>query len=105
MPHQDGQEISQRNLYVYLEDSMLYKDQITASCDVWIMTNSVASAAAIVGCNRCHTSRHRIKEALGLSLGYSIPCGFHIFPKLIWCSSGWCIPGQLLCTHGLHVFD
>ncbi|GFX84083.1 hypothetical protein TNCV_4858911 [Trichonephila clavipes] len=45
---------------------MLYKDQtikITDSCDVW-MTKSVVNVAAIIGYNRCHTPRHRIKEAL-----------------------------------------
>ncbi|GFU93918.1 hypothetical protein TNCV_1661411 [Trichonephila clavipes] len=35
------------------------------------MTKSVVSVAAIVGYNRCHTLRHRIKEALDVSLWYS----------------------------------
>ncbi|GFX33371.1 uncharacterized protein TNCV_812331 [Trichonephila clavipes] len=83
---------------IYLADNMLYKDQtikITASCDVWMMTKSVASIDAIVGYNHCHTPRHRINEAFDVSLGYSSRCGIHILPKLIRCSSGWCIPGQL----------
>ncbi|GFV54155.1 hypothetical protein TNCV_1027271 [Trichonephila clavipes] len=61
-----------------------------------MMTESVVSVAAIVGYNRCHTPRHRIKEPLDVSLGYSNSCGFHILPKLNWCSSGLSIPGQLL---------
>ncbi|GFS62971.1 uncharacterized protein TNCV_2054461 [Trichonephila clavipes] len=87
---------------------MLYKDQtilIAASCDVWMITISVVSIAAIKDYNSCHTPRHRIKEALDVSLGYSSPCGFHILPKLIWCSIGWCIPVQSLCKHGPHVSD
>ncbi|GFV58250.1 uncharacterized protein TNCV_4019871 [Trichonephila clavipes] len=35
------------------------------------MTKSVVGVAAIVGYNRCHTPRHRIKEDLDVSLGYS----------------------------------
>ncbi|GFX78027.1 uncharacterized protein TNCV_971811 [Trichonephila clavipes] len=93
---------------LYLPDNMLFKDQtieITASCDVWMMTISVVSVASIVGYNRCHTPRHTIKNALDVSLAYSSSCGFHILPKLIWCSSSWCNPGQSLCKSGPHVFD
>ncbi|GFS64922.1 uncharacterized protein TNCV_1584231 [Trichonephila clavipes] len=75
---------------IYLADNMLYKDQtikITASCDVW-MTKSIVSVATIVGYNCCHTPQHRIKEALDVFLGHSIPRGLPILPKLIWCSSG-----------------
>ncbi|PRD34972.1 UNVERIFIED_CONTAM: hypothetical protein NCL1_12936 [Trichonephila clavipes] len=70
---------------IYLADNMLYKDQmmkITASCDVWMTTKSVVSVASIVVYNRCHTPRHRIKEALDVWVGYSSPC--------------CCIPGQSL---------
>ncbi|GFS96537.1 uncharacterized protein TNCV_3943361 [Trichonephila clavipes] len=104
MQHQEGPEISQQ---VYLAD-MLYRDQtikITASCDVWTMTKSVVSVAAIVDYNRCLTPRHRIKESLVVPLGFNSLCGFHILPKLIWCRSGWCIPRQSLCKHGPRVFD
>ncbi|GFW47866.1 hypothetical protein TNCV_2400531 [Trichonephila clavipes] len=68
---------------------------------------SVGIVVAIVGYNHCHTSRHRIKEALDVSLRQSslYPCGFQILPKLIWCSSGWCIPGQSLYKYGPHVID
>ncbi|GFU42387.1 uncharacterized protein TNCV_4555281 [Trichonephila clavipes] len=62
------------NSEMYSSDNMLYKDQmikITASCDVWMMTKSVVSVANFAGYNRCHTPRHRIKEALDISLGYS----------------------------------
>ncbi|GFU72135.1 uncharacterized protein TNCV_3049951 [Trichonephila clavipes] len=58
---------------IYLADNMLYKGQtvqMTASCDVWMMTKSVVSVAAIVGCNRCHTPWHRIEEAFDVSLEY-----------------------------------
>ncbi|GFT80550.1 hypothetical protein TNCV_5122581 [Trichonephila clavipes] len=75
---------------------MLYKDQaieITVPCDMWRMTKSIVSVAAIVGRNLCHTPRYRIEEALDVFLGYSSPCDFHILPKLIWSSSGWLIPG------------
>ncbi|GFT43084.1 hypothetical protein TNCV_5119501 [Trichonephila clavipes] len=48
------------------------------------MTKSVVIVAAIVGYNRCHTPRHKIKEALDVSLGYSSSCGSRILPKLIW---------------------
>ncbi|GFU33904.1 hypothetical protein TNCV_615211 [Trichonephila clavipes] len=33
--------------------------EITASCDVWMMTNSIVKVADIVGYNRCHTPRHQ----------------------------------------------
>ncbi|GFV69883.1 hypothetical protein TNCV_1982501 [Trichonephila clavipes] len=85
---------------------MLYKDQtmkITASCDVNMMTKSVVSIAAIVGYNHCHMLWYGIKDALHVSVGCSSPCGFHILPKLIWCSSRGCILGQSLCKHGPHV--
>ncbi|GFV59462.1 hypothetical protein TNCV_4921531 [Trichonephila clavipes] len=65
--------------------------KITASCDKWIMTKSVASVAAIGDYNHCHMPRQRIKEALDVSLEYSSPCGFHILPNLICCTSEWCI--------------
>ncbi|GFU07143.1 hypothetical protein TNCV_1316091 [Trichonephila clavipes] len=64
---------------------MLYKNEttkITASWDAWIMTKSVDSAAAFVGYSRCHMPRHRIKEALDVSLGCISPHGFHILPKI-----------------------
>ncbi|GFS71104.1 uncharacterized protein TNCV_5049071 [Trichonephila clavipes] len=92
---------------IYLADNM-YEDQaikITASCDSWMRTKSVIRVAAISGYSRCHTLRHRIKETLDVSLVYGSPCGFHILSKLIWCSSGGCIPGQLLWKRGPHVFD
>ncbi|GFS92832.1 uncharacterized protein TNCV_1162201 [Trichonephila clavipes] len=75
---------------IYLANLMVYKDQIDSS-EVWMIIKSVVSAAAIMGCNHCHTPRHRIKEALDVSLGYGYnsPRGFHILPKLICCSSGW----------------
>ncbi|GFU16283.1 hypothetical protein TNCV_4422311 [Trichonephila clavipes] len=44
------------------------------------MTKPV-SVAGFVGYNHCHTPRHRIKEVLDVSLGYSSQCGFLIFPK------------------------
>ncbi|GFY16937.1 hypothetical protein TNCV_3689951 [Trichonephila clavipes] len=59
----------------------------------------------IVGYNHYLTPRHRIKETLDVTLGYSNPCDFHILPKLIWCSSRWCIKSQSLCNLGAHVFD
>ncbi|GFW68215.1 hypothetical protein TNCV_1880971 [Trichonephila clavipes] len=78
--------------------------KITASCDMWMKTKSVVSVAAIVGYNHFHTLRHRIKEALDVSLGYSSPCGFPIMPKLIWCRMVY--PGsQSTCIHTPHVFD
>ncbi|GFT94540.1 hypothetical protein TNCV_1490601 [Trichonephila clavipes] len=55
------------------------------------MTTSTVRVAASVGYNRGHTTRHRIKEALDVSLGYSSQYGFHMLPKMIWCGSGWCI--------------
>ncbi|GFT30946.1 hypothetical protein TNCV_1683201 [Trichonephila clavipes] len=44
-----------------------------------MMTKPVVSVAAIVGYNRCHTPRHRIKDTLDVSLGYSI---FGVSPNL-----------------------
>ncbi|GFX01206.1 transposable element Tcb1 transposase [Trichonephila clavipes] len=76
-------EISLRNFY--LADNMLYKDEtikITISCNVWMMTKSVVSVAAIVGYNHCHTPRHRIKEALDVSLGYRSPSSFKHIAKV-----------------------
>ncbi|GFU87200.1 hypothetical protein TNCV_1059121 [Trichonephila clavipes] len=81
---------------------MLYKDgtiKVTASCDVWMMTKTVVSVTAIVDYNGLLSPQHITIEALDVSLGYSSPCDFHILPKLIWCSSGLCIPGQSLCKH------
>ncbi|GFX02504.1 uncharacterized protein TNCV_727581 [Trichonephila clavipes] len=78
MKHQEGQRYHSE---IYLADNILYKDQtikITATCDVWMMTKSVVSAAAIVGYNRCHMRRDGIKEALDVSLGHSSLCGFRI---------------------------
>ncbi|GFS50258.1 hypothetical protein TNCV_3491 [Trichonephila clavipes] len=52
----------------------MYTDQtikITPSCNVRMMAKSVVSVAAIVGYNHCHMPRHRIKEALDISLEYS----------------------------------
>ncbi|GFU64567.1 hypothetical protein TNCV_305061 [Trichonephila clavipes] len=72
MQNQEEPEILQRNLFGRYN---LYKDQtikIPASCDVWMMTKSVVRVTTIVGYNRCHTPRHRIKKALDVSLGYSI---------------------------------
>ncbi|GFW36674.1 uncharacterized protein TNCV_1956741 [Trichonephila clavipes] len=69
MPKQEGPENYSEN---YLADNMLYKDQtitVTASCDLWMMTESVVSVDVIIGYNWCHTPRHRIKEALDVSLG------------------------------------
>ncbi|GFW45381.1 hypothetical protein TNCV_4734881 [Trichonephila clavipes] len=43
---------------------------MTASCEVWMMTKLVVSVAAIIGYNRCHMPRHRIKEALDEPLSY-----------------------------------
>ncbi|GFW94199.1 hypothetical protein TNCV_1979391 [Trichonephila clavipes] len=64
--------------------------KITAFCDKWMMTKSVVSVAAIVGYNRSHTPRHKIKEALEVSLGYSSLDAVSIYcQKLIWCSSVW----------------
>ncbi|GFX80138.1 hypothetical protein TNCV_2107841 [Trichonephila clavipes] len=57
---------------------MLYKDQtieVTAFCDVWMRIKSVVSVAAIIRYNRCHAHQQGIKEALGVSLRYSSPCG------------------------------
>ncbi|GFU64261.1 hypothetical protein TNCV_3780721 [Trichonephila clavipes] len=88
-------------------DVLHNKDQtieITASCDVWMMTKSVVSVIAIVGYNCCHTPRHRFNETLDVSLGYSSPCGFHILPNLIWSSSEFCIPGLSLYKLGPLVF-
>ncbi|GFV96176.1 uncharacterized protein TNCV_1871361 [Trichonephila clavipes] len=102
MQHQEGPEFHSE---IYLADNMLYKDQtikITASCDMWMMTKSEVSLSAIVGYNRCHTPRHRIKEALDVSLRYSTTCGFIILPKLIWFRSGWCIPSR--CASMDHTF-
>ncbi|GFX62863.1 hypothetical protein TNCV_3351891 [Trichonephila clavipes] len=67
---------------------MLYKDQTIkiTSCAEWMMTKLVVSVATIVGYNRCHTLRHRIKKALDVSLGYSSPFDFRVLPKLIWTS-------------------
>ncbi|GFX48677.1 hypothetical protein TNCV_407861 [Trichonephila clavipes] len=76
-----------------------------ASCDVWLMTKPVVSVAAIVGYNSSQMPWDRIKDVLVASLRYSTPYGFHILPKLIWCSSRGLIPGQSLCKHGPHVFD
>ncbi|GFX50708.1 hypothetical protein TNCV_2722941 [Trichonephila clavipes] len=67
------------------------------------MTKSVVSVTAIVGYNSSYTPRYRIKEALDVSLGYNSPCGFHILPKLIWCSSGWCILRHSRCTSMDHM--
>ncbi|GFY17807.1 hypothetical protein TNCV_1075421 [Trichonephila clavipes] len=81
--------------------------KITAFCDVWMMAKLIVSVAAIVGYSHCHCHIpwHRTKEALDAYLEYSSPRGFHIIPKLIWCSRGWCIPDQSLCKHGSHVFE
>ncbi|GFT05043.1 hypothetical protein TNCV_530981 [Trichonephila clavipes] len=68
-------------------------------------TKSIVSVATIVGFNRCHTPRHRLKDALDVSLEYGCLCGLDMLPKLIWCSSGWCIRSQSLGKHGRHVFD
>ncbi|GFV71701.1 hypothetical protein TNCV_3534891 [Trichonephila clavipes] len=70
-----------------------------------MMTKSAVNVASIVGYNHCHMPRHKIKDTLVEYLGNSSSCGFHILPMLIWCSSGRCILGQLLCKHGSHVFD
>ncbi|GFY11936.1 hypothetical protein TNCV_4974361 [Trichonephila clavipes] len=89
-------------------DNMLYKDErikITVFCDVGMIITSVVNVATNFGYNLCHTPRYRIKEASDVSLRYSSPWGFHILPKLIWCSSRECIPGQSLCKHGPHAFD
>ncbi|GFY23869.1 uncharacterized protein TNCV_3536631 [Trichonephila clavipes] len=93
---------------IYLTDNILHKNQtieITASCDVWMMTKSVISVTTIVGYNYCHTPQHRTKEALDVSLECISPCGFRILQKLIWCGSEWCIPEQSLCKHGPHVSE
>ncbi|GFW08895.1 uncharacterized protein TNCV_3474491 [Trichonephila clavipes] len=93
---------------IYSADNMLYEDQtikITASCDVWMMTKSTVRAATIVGYNRCHTPRQRIKESFDVSMEYSSSCGFHMFSKLCWRSGEWCIPFQSLCKQGPHVLD
>ncbi|GFS95880.1 hypothetical protein TNCV_2259451 [Trichonephila clavipes] len=60
------------------------------------MTISVVSVAVIDRYNSCHTPGHKINRGLDVSSGYSSPCVFHMLPKLIWCSSGWCTL-NLLC--------
>ncbi|GFU33761.1 hypothetical protein TNCV_2048191 [Trichonephila clavipes] len=79
--------------------------KVTASSDVRMMTISEVSIAIIVGYNRYHTPRHGIKEAFDVSSGYNSSCISHILSKLIWCSSGWCIPSQSIFKHALHIFD
>ncbi|GFU91204.1 hypothetical protein TNCV_4925341 [Trichonephila clavipes] len=72
---------------------------------MWMITKSVDCVVTIAGYNPCHTSRHRIKEALDVSLGCSSPFGFHRLSELIWFNSGLCITSQSLCNHGPHAFD
>ncbi|GFY07818.1 hypothetical protein TNCV_4287541 [Trichonephila clavipes] len=36
--------------------------KMTTSCDVWMMTKSEVSIAAIVDCNRYHMPQHRIQR-------------------------------------------
>ncbi|GFY31154.1 uncharacterized protein TNCV_4360611 [Trichonephila clavipes] len=77
--------------------------EFTDFCEVWFLPESVA---AIVGDPRYHTPRHRFKETLDVSLGYSRPIysSFQTFPKLIWCGSWGCNLRQSLSNHGPHVF-
>ncbi|GFY24437.1 calcium-activated chloride channel regulator 1 [Trichonephila clavipes] len=54
---------------IYLADNMLYKYQmieITTSCEVWIMTKSAVSVAAILGYNRCSMPQHSSSSATRL---------------------------------------
>ncbi|GFX59148.1 hypothetical protein TNCV_936631 [Trichonephila clavipes] len=72
---------------------------------MWMVIKSVVSVAAIVGYNHCYAPRHRIKEALDVSLSYSSPCVFRILSKLIWCSSGGCIPSHSRCASMSHTLS
>ncbi|GFV98333.1 transposable element Tc3 transposase [Trichonephila clavipes] len=99
--------LPQEMLHQLVLNNMLHKDetiQITASCDMQMMTKSEVSVVAIVDYSLCHTPRHRIKEALDVSLGYSSPCGFHVLSELIRCNSGRRILGQL-CKHTFSIRD
>ncbi|GFY18906.1 hypothetical protein TNCV_3875941 [Trichonephila clavipes] len=62
-----------------------------------MMIKSVVIVVVILHYNHCQTPRHRIKEALVVSLRVQqSSSGFPILPKLIWCSSEGCIPSQSL---------
>ncbi|GFS72231.1 uncharacterized protein TNCV_2442671 [Trichonephila clavipes] len=73
-------------------------------CEVWYLPESIARVAAIVEDHRCHTPRHRFKETLDVSLGYSRSSSFHTLTKFIWCSRWGCNLGQSLSNHEPHVF-
>ncbi|GFX12604.1 hypothetical protein TNCV_3157251 [Trichonephila clavipes] len=67
------------------------------------MMKLVVNADVIAGYNRFHTPRHRIKDTLDVTSGYSSPCSFHRLPKLIWCSIGGRIP-ESRCASNYHTF-
>lgn len=93
---------------IYLWGITFYKDQMigcTTSCEVRKMMKSVVTVAATAGYNHCCMPRHWIKDNLDVLVGYSSPCCFHILPKLIWCSSTWCILGQSFCNHRPDIYD
>ncbi|GFX03289.1 uncharacterized protein TNCV_3555171 [Trichonephila clavipes] len=79
------------------------------------MTKSVVGVAAIVGYNRYHTPRHRIKEALDVSLGRTLEhCVQHVlapYPVGIWlmasaeCMGGPRAPTPQRCGTGCSVYQ